>query len=143
MSGNSEQGAEVQEETIQPLSHRRIFAVMAALIVVSVALSAVFISANFGLGVLIGGILSLVNYYWLKQSLKRIFDKAVAGVVTKFLATRYFFRYLIFGAVLAIVYLTKTVPVEAVLLGLASFAFAIMIEAFIRLFSSLFKKGNI
>ncbi len=142
MSGNSEQEAEVQEETIQPLSHRRIFAVMAALIFVSVALSFIFISANFGFGVLLGGILSLVNYYWLKQSLKRIFDKAVTGVVTKFLATRYFFRYLIFGVVLAIVYLTKTVPVEAVLLGLASFAFAIIIEAFIRLFSSLFKKGN-
>ena len=143
MSGDSEQTAAEQEETIQPLSHRRIFAVMAVLIVVSAVLSFVFISANFGFGVLIGGILSLVNYYWLKQSIKRIFDKAVVGEQPRFLATKYFFRYLVFGVVLAIVYLTKTVPVESVLLGLASFAFAIIIEAFIRLFSSLSKKREI
>ena len=143
MSGDFEQTAAEQEETIQPLSHRRIFAVMAVLIVVSAVLSFIFISANFGFGVLIGGILSLVNYYWLKQSIKRIFDKAVVGVAPRFLATKYFFRYLVVGVVLAIVYLTKTVPVESVLLGLASFAFAIIIEAFIRLFSSLSKKREI
>jgi chromate transport protein ChrA len=49
-------------------------------------------------------------------------------------------RYVSFGAVLTIVYLTEIVPVAAMLLGLASFALAIIIEAVIRLFSSVFKK---
>ena len=140
MSENSEQAV---EQTIEPLSHKRIFALMAAVIVLSVILCFVFISANFAVGVLIGGILSLINYYWLKSSLRRIFDNAATGEQPRFLATKYFLRYLVFGLVLAVVYLTKTVPVAAVILGLASFAFAIIIEAFIRLFSGFFNKKSI
>ncbi|MBA2737306.1 MAG: ATP synthase subunit I [Pyrinomonadaceae bacterium] len=140
MSENSEQTA---EQTIQTLSHRRILTIMAAVIIVSVLLGFIFISAFFAGGVLIGGILSFVNYYWLKQSLKRIFDRAVIGEQPRFLATKYFLRYIVFGIILAIVYLTKTVSVAAVLLGLGSFAFAIVIEGFIRLFSGLFKKREI
>jgi len=140
MSENSEQTA---EQTIQTLSHRRILTIMAAVIVVSVLLGFIFVSSFFAVGVLIGGILSFVNYYWLKQSLKRIFDRAVMGEQPRFLATRYFLRYIVFGIILAIIYLTKTVSVAAVLLGLGSFAFAIVIEGFIRLFSGLFKKREI
>jgi len=140
MSENSEQTA---EQTIQTLSHRRILTIMAAVIVVSVLLGFIFVSSFFAVGVLIGGILSFVNYYWLKQSLKRIFDRAVMGEQPRFLATRYFLRYMVFGIILAIIYLTKTVSVAAVLLGLGSFAFAIVIEGFIRLFSGLFKKREI
>jgi len=140
MSENSEQTA---EQTIQTLSHRRILTIMAAVIVVSVLLGFIFVSSFFAVGVLIGGILSFVNYYWLKQSLKRIFDRAVMGEQPRFLATKYFLRYIVFGIILAIIYLTKTVSVAAVLLGLGSFAFAIVIEGFIRLFSGLFKKREI
>jgi hypothetical protein len=138
MSENSEPVFE--EQTASPLSHRRIFFVMAVVVVFGSVLSFVFISLAFGFGVLIGGILSLINYYWLKKSLKTIFDRAVRGERPRFFATGYFLRYLTFGAILALVYLTKTVPVVSVILGLASFAFAITIEGFIRLFLSFFKK---
>jgi hypothetical protein len=139
MSEDSEQTVE-QTGTVKELSHRRILAAMTAAIVVGTTASFVFASANFGFGYLIGGILSLINYYWLKQSLRAIFESAVSGEKPKFLATKYFTRYAAFAAVLTVVYLTKAVPVVAVLLGLASFAFAIMIEAVIRLFSTSFKK---
>lgn len=143
MSENSEQVEVEQQETLQPLSHKRIYAEMAAVIAVSVALSFIFVSVSFSFGVAIGGILSLINYYWLKHSLRRIFDVAHPNDPPRFLATKYFLRYLVFGLILAVVYLTKAVPVAAVLLGLASFAFAIIIEAFIRLFSSFFNKKEI
>jgi uncharacterized membrane protein HdeD (DUF308 family) len=142
MSENSEQAA-AEQETVQPLSHRRILAAMFLVTILGALLSFVFISPSFGVGVLIGGILSLINYYWLKKSLRSIFDNAVEGEKPRFLATRYFLRYLAFGAVLAIVYLSKIVPVVAVLLGLASFAFAIIIEAILRLFSSFFNKKEV
>ncbi len=139
MSEDSEQILE-QNDHVKELSHRRILAAMAATVILGTILSFIFGSANFGIGFLIGGILSLINYYWLKQSLRVIFENAVSGEKPRFLATKYFIRYAAFGFVLAIVYLTKTVPVVAVLLGLASFAFAIIIEAAIRLFSAFFKK---
>ena len=104
----------------------------------------VLVSRQFGLGVVFGGVLSFINYYWLKVSLKRLFDNAVAhGEKPRFLALRYFARYVTLGGILTVVFLTKTVPVVAVILGLSSFALAIVIEGFIRLFSTFFKSKEL
>ncbi len=139
MSENSEP-TDIEQQTVAALSQRRILWSMFLTAVAGSVLGFVFVSWQFGSGVLLGGILSLVNYYWLKVSLKNVFDKAVGGEKPGFLAGKYFLRYLAFGAILTIVFLTKTLPVISVLLGLASFAFAIMVEALILLFSASFKK---
>lgn len=143
MSEDSEQIQEEQQSTVQTLSHKRILSLMAIAGLLGTVAGFMFVSARFGIGVLIGGVLSLVNYYWLKQSLRRIFENAAAGEKPQFMATKYFLRYTVFGIVLAIVYLTKSVPVVAVLLGLASFALAIIFEAFIRIFKSFSNKKEI
>ncbi len=132
-----------EQSGIETLSHRRILTEMAAVVLVSVIVSFTFASVSFGIGVLIGGILSLANYYWLKSSLKQIFAQALAGEKPQLLGLKYFFRYLTFAAILAFVYFTKVVPVVAVLLGLASFAAAIMVEAAIRLVTGVFIKKEI
>lgn len=141
MSGNTEPAIEGQD--VQPLSHKRIFILMAFAVLLGSVSSAIFGSVNFAVGVLIGGILSLVNYYWLNRSLKVVIEGAIAGGAPHFLAGRAFIRYLTFGAVLGIVYLTKAVPMIAVLLGLASFAVAIIFEAIIRIFSSFSNKKGL
>ena len=143
MSEDSEQITEEQQSTVQTLSHKRILTLMATAALLGSIAGFVFHSAAFGIGVLIGGGLSLVNYYWLKRSLKSVFDSAAAGETSQFLAGKYFLRYAAFGAILAVVYLTKAVPVVAVLLGLASFALAIIFEAIIRLFNSFSNKQGI
>ncbi len=123
-----------------PISHRRILWMMGLVAVVASLAGFIYVSWQFGSGVVLGGILSFINYYWLKVSLKRLFDNAVAhGEKPRFLAVRYFARYLTLGAILTIVFLTHTIPVVAVILGLSSFALAIVIEGFIRLFSTFFK----
>ncbi len=142
MSGNSQPIAE-EPENFVPLTHRRILIVMATVAVLGSLLGLIFVSWQSGLGVLIGGILSFVNYYWLKFSLKKIFAQAVSGDKPRFLGLRYLFRYLILGAVLTIVFLTETIPVVAVIAGLASFAAAIVIEGFIRIFLSFFKQKEV
>lgn len=142
MSGNSEPA--IEERNVQTLSHKRIVILMAASSVLGCVLSFIFISANYGFGVLIGGVLSLINFYWLGKSLKRIFEKiADEGEKPIFMGASYFFRYAVFGLILAIVYLTRAVPITAVLFGLASFAFALTIEGFIRIFSSFFNNKEI
>lgn len=85
-------------------------------------------SGNFGAGVLVGGVLSVVNYIWLKSSVRVLLARVEDGVRPQFLAVRYFARYLTFGAVLVAIYLTEAFPMIAVLLGLAGFAFAIVAE---------------
>jgi len=141
MSENSE--PVIEEQNVQPLSHRRIIILMAVAAVLGSISGSFLVSLNFGVGVFIGGALSLINYYWLKRSLKIVMDEAVAGGAPHFLAGRAFIRYLVFGAVLAIIYLSKAVPMVAVLLGLASFAVAIIFEAIIRLFNSFSNKKGL
>jgi hypothetical protein len=143
MSEDSEQVTAEQAQTVQTLSHGRILTLMACAALITSVAGFIFGGRAFGIGVLIGGALSLVNYYWLKRSLKTVFDSAIAGEKTHFLAGRYILRYAAFGAILTVVYLTKAVPVAAVLLGLASFALAIIFEAFIRLFKSFSNKEGI
>jgi hypothetical protein len=127
-----------------PISHRRILWTMGLVSILGALAGLIFVSWQFGLGVLFGGVLSLVNYFWLKVSLKRIFDNAIAhGDKPRFLAVRYFSRYVTLGAILAIVFLTETIPVIAVVLGLASFALAIVIEGLIRLFSTFFRSREL
>lgn len=142
MSGNFEPIA-TEQQTIAPLSHRRILWTMAIIVLIGAGLCAVFVSYQFGLGFTIGGILAFLNYYWLKVSLKRIFDKAIesaaSGEKPGFLAVSYFLRYVGMGAAIYIVYLTNVVPMIAVLLGLCVFALAIVIEGLLRILSGISK----
>lgn len=126
------------------ISHRRILWTLGAVTVIGGLAGFIFESPQFGLGFFFGGILAFVNYYWLKISLKRIFDSVIAdGGNPRFLAIRHFGRYLTLGVILAIVFLTHIVPVIAVVLGLASFAVAIVIEGLILIFSSFFKSREL
>jgi len=127
-----------------PISHRRILWTMGLVAVAAGLAGFIYVSWQFGLGVILGGILSFGNYYWLKVSLKRLFDKALAhGDKPRFLVIRYFARYLTLAGILTVVFLTHTIPVVAVIVGLSSFALAIVIEGFIRLFSTFFKRGEL
>ena len=139
----AEETFETVEDPVQPITHRRILTVMAICVAIGTVLSFALISARFGWGFLLGGILSFINYYWLKVSLRKVFEGVVADEKPRVSATKYILRYAVFGGLLLLIYLTKAVPVAAVILGLASFAFAILIEAFIRIFSSFFNKKDL
>ncbi len=134
---------ETEQPTPTVISHRRILWTMGAVALFASLAGFIFVSWQFGLGVVLGGILSLINYYWLKISLKKIFDQAAGGLRPRFLAVRYFARYLTLGGILLIIFLTKTVPIVAVILGLGSFALAIVVEGLIRLFSTFFKSREL
>ena len=135
---------EIVQPQPPPISHRRILWTMALVAVAGSLAGFLLVSQQFGVGVILGGILSFINYYWMKVSLKRLFDNAVAhGEKPRFLAVKYFARYATLGAILTVVFLTETIPVVAVIAGLASFAGAIMIEGFIRLFSTFFKSREL
>ena len=130
---------ETTTSNIENVSHTRILFLMGLIAVLLSIYCFVFVSANFGVGVLIGGVLAFANYYWLKHSIKVVFKQAEKGEVSSFAGSRYILRYLIFGLVLFLIYLTNSISVIAIILGLASFAFAVVLEGFIRIFAT-FKK---
>ncbi len=134
----------IEERNVQELSHKRINILMIVTAFLGSLASFIFVSPSFGIGVLIGGILSLINFYWLGKSLKGIFEKVVRdGEKPPFIGANYIFRYLVFGLALTIVYITHVVPIVSVLLGLLSFAVAITIEGFIRLAANFSNKKEI
>lgn len=137
MSEISEPVAPVENESAPQLSHRRILWIMAAVLVLAAAVSLVYARRDFTLGLIIGGILAFLNYYWLKFSLKSLFERiAAAGAKPRFLAAKYFLRYATLGALVGVVYFTKIASLVAVLLGLSSIALAVVIEGLIRIFTS-------
>lgn len=129
--------------SLADLSHRRILMLMAALVVLGSLAGFIFISGKFGSGILIGGLLSFVNYYWLKHTLRVIFDRAKGGEKPRLFAFGYIIRYIVFGFVIAMIYLSQAIPITSVIAGLGSFAVAVVIEGFLRIFTSFFNKRNI
>ena len=122
-------------EIVQPPSHERILWIMAVLGAAGGIAGFALESFSFGLGILIGTALAFVNYYWLKSSLRKIFSVAESGERPRMLAWKYFLRYIVLAAVVAIIYVTGWVPVVALILGLAGFGFAVVIEGLIRIVS--------
>lgn len=142
MSEDTEPDAALKNDSA-PISNKRIIYLMGFVVLLGGILSLVLISWLFSVGFFLGGVLSFVNYYWLKASLKKVFEEAEGGIRPRVSATRYFLRYLALGLVLGFVFLTRTVPIASVILGLTSFAFAVLAEAFIRIFSTVFKQKEI
>ncbi|MBA2493627.1 MAG: ATP synthase subunit I [Acidobacteria bacterium] len=126
-----------------PISHARILWIMAIVLVAAIIGSLIFATWRATAGLILGGILSFINYYWLKFALKSVFEKAVEGAKPKFLVGKYILRYFAIGAVIVLVFLTKIVSVVAVICGLLAFAAAILIETFILVIIHILKRKEI
>lgn len=116
------------------ISLSRVLIEMAVIEGVGALIGFVFFSAKAGFGVVVGGGLAFANYYWQKQSLKAIFDRAVHGEKARFLGLKYALRYVVIGGVLFLIFLSDVVSIVAVVFGLATFAIAVMIEGILSLF---------
>ena len=110
--------------------------ILAALSVGGSGAGAALVSARFGLAVLIGCVLAFVNYYWMQRSLKKIFAAAAEGEKPRFLGAGYFIRYLVLGCVVAFFYALELLPIAGILVGMAGFGFAVLIEGFLRVINS-------
>jgi hypothetical protein len=118
------------------ISHRRLLIEMAVLIAVGALAGFIFAGARFGLGVLFGGVLAFLNYYWLKRSTAAIFEKAVSGTSAGagLVSLRFISRYLAIGAVILAVYFSGAMPAVAVIAGLSAFAIAVVVDGLISIF---------
>jgi len=106
---------------------------MAVLVVIATIVGFIAGGLRIGVGVLFGGLLAFVNYFWLDRSTKAVFqpDAVTTG---SFLALRYIGRYLVMGAILLAIYWTEVVPVEAVIAGLGTFALAVVVLGIASIF---------
>ena len=131
------------EQTVKPLSHGRILKIMGVIGFVGSVLGALLVSVPFGMGVLIGNLLAFVNYYWLKFSLKKSFDLAAStGKRPRMLGLKYFGRYIVLAAIVAILYATSSVSAIGLILGMGSFGFAVVFEGIFNIISGPVRTGE-
>jgi hypothetical protein len=121
-------------ETDSAVMERRLFRTMCVTVVIAVLVSATFAPWRVTSGLLLGGILSLFNYQWLRTSLAAVFGAAESGRRVKINAARYVLRYFVIAAVVAAAYTLNLVQIVATLLGLCSFVVAALIEAFMQIY---------
>lgn len=128
-----------QQLTTEPRNDRILF-ILGVLGIVGSTVGAYAMSARFGVAIFIGVGLAFANYFWMRRSLKAIFARAEGGQKPSFIGAGYFLRYLIFGLIIAVVYVSDVVPVIGLLFGMAGFAIAVMFDGFIRIFLAIFGK---
>lgn len=142
MSDETEPTAPPQND-VKPLSHSRILKLMGVIGLAGTFLGALFVSLYFGLGVLAGSVLAFINYYWLKFSLKKLFDLArETGQKPRLLGLKFFGRYLALAAVVSLLYAADAVSIIGLILGMGSFGFAVVFEGIFRIFSGPGRQGQ-
>jgi hypothetical protein len=127
-------GGSALRETDPAAMERRLFGVMCWTVALAVTLSVPLAPWRVTSGLLLGGILSLFNYHWLRTSLAAVFGAAESGRRVKINAARYVLRYFVIAAVVAVAYTLNLVQIVATLLGLCSFVVAALIEAFMQIY---------
>jgi hypothetical protein len=108
----------------------RIFRAMALATLLATVISLPFAHWRITTGVLLGGILALLNHYWLSNSTAAAFTVLVHGAKPRLSLVQYLLRYLVIATVVFIAYKLNLVSVVATLIGLCSFVVALFAEAF-------------
>jgi hypothetical protein len=99
------------------------------------AAAAFIYGAKAAIGVAVGGVLAWLNFLWLDSSTRAMMVDPVTAT-TSILAMKYVFRYVIIAAVLFSIWWTGVLPVAAVIVGLMSFAIAVVLKGLGSIFQS-------
>ena len=107
----------------------RIFLSMTFATVIAVIASLPFAQWRVSSGLLLGGILALLNHHWLSGSTTAAFAVLAHGATPRLKLMQYILRYLVIATVIFIAYKLNVVSLAATLLGLSSFVAALFVEA--------------
>ena len=107
----------------------RIFRTMALATAVATIGSLPFAQWRITIGLLLGGVLALLNHHWLSGSTTAVFNVLAHGATPRLKLLQYVLRYLVIATVIFIGYKLNVVSLTATLLGLSSFVVGLFVEA--------------
>ena len=116
---------------------RRVFRDTCAAVVIAVAASAVLAPWRVTTGLLLGGLLSLFNMYWLRTSVSAVFDAAPEGSPPRMKAARYVLRYVFVVAAVAAANALGVVSLVATLAGMCLVVAALLAEGLRQLYFAI------
>jgi hypothetical protein len=80
--------------------------------------SSFFLSFRFSLGILLGGLISILNFYWLHQNLRNTFQRLMDGAKSSILF-KYCIRLAVTAVILYFIIVYRVADVLGLLLGLS------------------------
>jgi ATP synthase I chain len=95
----------------------------------------VFAPFKFALGVLLGGFISILNFYWMERGLRGIFTNT-AGNIKGSVMVKYYIRLVLTAIVLYFLIANGTVNVIGLLIGLS----VVVINIIVTLITTMSKK---
>lgn len=107
----------------------RIFRSMAVAVTIAVIASLPFAPWRVTTGLLLGGILSLLNHHWLSTSAAAAFKVVAHGAKPKLSLAQYILRYVVIAVAVFVAYKLRLVSLGATIAGLCSFVVALFVEA--------------
>jgi hypothetical protein len=120
----------------------RIFRSMIAIVSLTVIAGAVLVPWRVTTGLALGGVLSLLNYHWLRTSIEAVLSNATEER-PRLKLWRSIFRYFVVGAIVCAVYGLRIVSLPATIVGLCAFVPALFVEAFRQVyFSIIHREGS-
>ena len=109
----------------------RVMWTMVVTVSLAVILSVQFASWRVTAGLLLGGLLSVLNLYWMRSSIAAVFDHALGqGQKPRIRLVNYVLRYFVVVGVVFAAYKLNIVSLAATIAGLCSFVVVLFVEAF-------------
>jgi hypothetical protein len=121
----------------------RIFRTMILATAVAVVGSLAFAPWRITTGLLLGGLLSLLNHHWLSGSATAAFSVIAHGAKPKLKLAHYILRYLVIATVVFLAYKLDVVSLTATIVGLCSFVVALFMEALRELYFAIVHREEI
>src|SRR6185369_197519 len=129
-------GGAVREDELE----KRIFRSMVLAVLTAVVVSPFVGPWRVTTGLLLGGLLSLVNYRWLHGTVAAILHVDEAGQKPRPRIWKHSFRYLIIAGAVFAAYQLNLVSLPATLAGLSSFVVALFVEAFRQFYFAVIRR---
>jgi diacylglycerol kinase len=119
---------------------RRVFRDTCIAVAVAVAASAMLAPWRVTTGLLLGGLLSLFNMYWLRTSVSAVFDAAPEGRPPRMKAARYVLRYVFVVAAVAAANASGLVSLVATLAGMCLVVASLLAEGLRQLYFAIVRR---
>ena len=101
-----------------------------------VLISLLFWTFPFTLGILLGGLISIINFFWLKRDLRAVFSN-LTGRAKSAIMFRYYLRFFVSAVVIFFIISRTIVDVMGLLIGLS----IVVINIVLTLLMGLSKKN--
>jgi hypothetical protein len=94
--------------------------------------SLIFAPFKLALGVLLGGLISILNFYWMEHSLRRVFEKNTGNVKAS-VVFKYFIRLALIAIILYFLISSDFVNIIGLVIGLSVMVITIVATVIITL----------